>query len=126
MTRSARVVIYAGSAVLIAVLALAGLGVHLYMTAIQRSKEAVLRENLSRTRAAIARFHDKHGLCPPNLQALIDDGYLRSLPYDPIASSNSEWVSKYPVRHADTADLNCDFRSGAPGVSTEGTKYLTW
>jgi general secretion pathway protein G len=95
-----------------------------YFHSVDRSKEAVLRENLSLTRQALDKFYGDNGRYPENLQELVGRKYLRSLPYDPITESYTEWRIVAP----DTPDKGAvyDLRSGAQGAGLDGSEYGSW
>src|SRR4026209_2712386 len=55
------------------------------------SREATLNVNLTAMREAIQQhIKDKHR-APQSLQDLVDAGYFRQLPIDPITNSNASW-----------------------------------
>jgi general secretion pathway protein G len=108
---------------------LAGVVVGQYRQAIQRSKEAVLKENLFRTRNAINQYFADKGKYPFDLQALVDDHYLKSVPFDPITQSDETWVVEYAELGEEDISLEPgikDIRSGAPGGGRDGTSYGEW
>ena len=70
---------------------LVGIGLPNYRVAIIQSREAVLREDLFQFRDLIDQYHADKGRFPPSLQALVDDGYMRRLPVDPITGA-ADWV----------------------------------
>ena len=63
-----------------------------YFGSIDRSKEAVLKENLYQMRDAISRYYADKGKYPESLEALAADKYLRRVPVDPITESAATWV----------------------------------
>lgn len=69
---------------------LVGIGLPNYRVAIIQSREAVLREDLFQFRDLIDQYHADKGKFPPSLQALVDDGYMRRLPVDPITGA-TDW-----------------------------------
>ena len=94
-----------------------------YFHSVDRSKEAVLHENLALTRQAIDKFFGDNGKYPDSLDELVQKKYLRSLPYDPIAESNATWQIIAP----DSAKgAVFDIKSGAPGTGLDGTEYKGW
>ena len=108
---------------------LAGIAVGQYGRSITRAKEAVLKENLFRTRNAINQYFADKGRYPFDLQALVDDKYLRAMPIDPITESTDTWVTVFA--ELDDADIStepgiADLHSGAPGISLDGTRYSDW
>ena len=95
-----------------------------YFTSVDRSREAVLKENLFQIRDAIGKYHADKGKYPDSLQALATEQYLRKVPIDPVTQSEMTWVV-VPVPGSETAGV-FDVRSGAPGKSTNGTEFSTW
>src|SRR5205085_12154600 len=59
-----------------------------YFGSIDKSKEAVLRENLNQMREAISRYYADKGKYPESLESLAAEKYLRSVPYDPVSQSD--------------------------------------
>lgn len=96
-----------------------------YLQHVDRSKEAVLRENLSLTRSVIDRFYGDKGRYPKSLDELVDLRYLRALPIDPLTESTETWVI-VPVSGDGAADGVYDLRSGAPGEDANGRPYGEW
>ena len=95
-----------------------------YFGSIDKSKEAVLRENLFLMREAIGRYYADRGRYPETLDALAADKYLRKVPLDPITDSATTWVVVPPE---DPQKLGVyDVRSGAPGKAIDGTEYTQW
>ncbi len=95
-----------------------------YFHSIDKSKEAVLAQNLEITRQAIDKFYGDNGKYPDTLDDLVQKKYLRSLPYDPISESNSTWVIIAPASVDKGAVY--DIKSGATGTGTNGTDYKNW
>ena len=73
------------------VVIMAGIAVISYGTAVRRSREAVLKEDLFRLRDAIDQHYADRQEYPPSLEALVDVGYIRSIPIDPFTDSNATW-----------------------------------
>jgi general secretion pathway protein G len=63
-----------------------------YFGSIDKSKEAVLKENLFQLRDAISRYHADKGKYPETLESLASDKYLRKVPLDPITDSATTWI----------------------------------
>jgi general secretion pathway protein G len=95
-----------------------------YFHSVDKSKEAVLRQNLVITRQAIDKYFSDNGKYPEALDDLVTKKYLRTLPYDPISESNGTWLIVAP----DTADKSgvYDIKSGATGSGMDGTAYKDW
>ncbi len=108
---------------------LAGIVVGQYQRSIQKAKEAVLKENLFRTRSAINQYFADKGRYPSDLQALVEDSYLRALPVDPLTGGNDSWI--IDMAELDDTDITtepgmADLHSGAPGSGLDGTPYSEW
>ena len=99
-----------------------------YRTAITRTREAVLKEDLFLMRDAIDQFHADRGVYPTVLEGLVSNGYLRSIPDDPFTDSNETWVNV--LADVDPSDPLTqgiyDIRSGALGTALDGTQYAEW
>ena len=61
----------------------------------RRGAEAVLKSNLHIFRDVIDQFHGDKGHYPPTLDALVEAGYLRAVPRDPITKSADTWLVVY-------------------------------
>ncbi len=95
-----------------------------YFNSVEKSKEAVLRENLMLTRQALDKYYGDNGKYPDALDQLVSKRYLRSLPLDPITDSNTTWVIVPPAEAEKGAVF--DLKSGAPGNARDGTEYKDW
>jgi general secretion pathway protein G len=95
-----------------------------YFGSLDRSKETVLRENLSQMRDAISRYYADKGRYPESLDTLATERYLRAVPLDPITESSRTWQVVQPA-DPQTSGVY-DVRSGAPGSAKDGTEYARW
>jgi len=110
---------------------LLGLAIPQYQTAAKRAREAVLKENLFILRKLINQYHLDKGQYPPSLQVLVEEGYLRAIPIDPMTRSRETWVE---VREELTEELIqaglqpgiVDVFSGSEEIGLDGTPYNTW
>ena len=96
-----------------------------YFHSVERSKEAVLRQDLAVMRDAIDKFLGDRGRYPTTLEELVDKRYLRKLPADPITESGTTWVLLPPPDSEAAAGIY-DVRSGAPGRSLDGEAFESW
>ena len=94
-----------------------------YFDGLQRSKEAILREDLATMRDAIGHYYSDKGSYPPNLEALVEQHYLRFIPEDPITSSKESWEV---VLQPDNTLGVYDLHSGAQETARDGTPYASW
>lgn len=106
------------------------LAIPAYQTVILRAKESVLKQNLHLMRRQIEAFAADRGRYPESLQELVEKGYLREIPLDPITGSRETWetvqedqpFSGDPEQRPGIKDV----KSGAKTVSSEGTPYNEW
>jgi len=83
-----------------------------YFGSIDKSKEAVLKENLFQLRDAISRYHADKGKYPETLETLASDKYLRKVPLDPITESAATWIIIAPEDRQKGGVY--DVKSGSP------------
>ncbi len=94
-----------------------------YFQHLERAKVAVLRENLSTTRQAIDQFHADRGEWPESLEALVEAGYLRAIPRDPVLDSSDAWNLLPPPDLESGQGGVFDLKSTAEGAAQDGTPY---
>jgi general secretion pathway protein G len=125
---------------LIIVIAIIGILATIAMPALKnmpvRAKESVLKTNLRTLRDMIDQYYGDKGKYPTALAALVDEGYVRRLPVDPITKSSDTWIPVFeevdpdhPPAETDTDPSKpgiVDVHSGAPGNSLDGTPYKEW
>jgi general secretion pathway protein G len=100
------------------------LAVPRYFRSVQRSREAVLLQDLTTLRESIDRFYGDTGKYPPTLAALVEKRYLRAIPVDPVARSAEKWLV---VNSEDPEDGGIkDVKSGAEGTGENGVPYAAW
>ena len=115
--------------VLSLIVILASLAMVQYRRTITYSKEAVLRDDLFKLRDAIDQYYADKNQYPPDLNALVSDGYLRGIPKDPVTDSSSTWreVPAEPDANNPVAEPGVyDVKSGAEGTALDGTPYSEW
>jgi|SRR5436190_18235508 len=115
--------------VLSIIMVLASMGLAQYRNSIQHSKEAVLKQDLFLMRDAIDQYYADKGQYPSTLDALASDGYVRSIPKDPITDSASTWqsVPAEPNPNSPTVEPGVfDVKSGSDKTALDGTKYADW
>lgn len=102
----------------------------------RRAEEAVLKTNLHTMRDVLDQYHADKGHYPTSLDALVEEGYLRDIPMDPIADTN-EWDVEYDQVDYEEAPAETDLpEDGQPGIidvhstaegeSIDGTPYSEW
>jgi general secretion pathway protein G len=95
-----------------------------YFSGLEKSREAVLQQNLVMMRETLDKYYGDKGKYPDALDELVSNKYLRKLPVDPITDSDATWVIIPP----DQPEMGgvYDVKSGAQGVARNGTEYRTW
>ena len=114
---------------LLVVLAIIGtllmLAVPRYFSSVDRSKEAVLKENLFQMRDAIGKYYGDKGKYPESVETLATEKYLRKVPLDPITESAATWIA-VPPQDTTKGGGVYDVKSGAQGKASDGTEYAEW
>ena len=95
-----------------------------YFGSVDRSRETILRQDLSVMREAIDKFYGDKNKYPDALEDLVTSKYIRSIPKDPITNSESTWIIVAP-KSGLTGSVY-DIKSGAPGLGADGTAYESW
>lgn len=95
-----------------------------YFSSLEKSREAVLQQNLALLRETLDKYYGDQGKYPTALDELVSSKYLRSMPVDPITDSNATWVS-LPPPQPEMGGVY-DVRSGAQGIARDGTEYQNW
>ena len=101
------------------------LAVPRYFSSVERSKEAVLKQNLATLRNAIDQYHNDSGNYPQSLDDLVKKRYLRAVPTDPITERADSWSMQAPPAE-NGLDGIYDVHSGAEGKASDGSEYSTW
>jgi general secretion pathway protein G len=124
---------------LLIVLAIIGLLVSIalpqYRNAQRKAREAVLRENLFRMREGIDQYKSDKGKYPISLKTLVDEGYFRKMPMDPITERDDTWqeipesttdANGNPITTSNDPNEQpgiWDVKSGAQGETLDGVPY---
>lgn len=111
--------------VMVVIASLLTLALPRYFNSVERSREAVLKQDLHIMRDAIDKYLADSGRYPKTLEELAEKRYLRRIPPDPITDSTSTWVTVSPPE-GDAREGVYDVRSGAPGASLDGEPYESW
>jgi general secretion pathway protein G len=100
-----------------------------FTASIKQAREAVLKEDLHVMREAIDSYTMDKQKAPQSLDDLIQDGYLRSIPEDPMTHSKDTWVTDTSdaLSSVDQTDPGInDVHSGSQETGTDGQAYSTW
>jgi general secretion pathway protein G len=111
--------------VVMAVMAtLLAIAVPRYHASVEKSREAVLHQNLALLRETLDKYYGDKGKYPDALEDLVRANYLRRIPLDPVTGSDSTWVSVPPLLPEMGGVF--DIRSGAQGAAHDGTPFQNW
>jgi len=111
------------------IMILATIAIPIYVRTLQRAKEATLREDLHTMRTAINSYTVDKEKAPETLDDLVQAGYLKSIPVDPITSSNETWITGMSDTMTDINETQGgmdDVHSGSQALASDGTTYNTW
>ncbi|WP_343731117.1 type II secretion system protein [Duganella sp.] len=100
------------------------LAVPRYFPSIDKSKEVVLADNLRNVRQVLDQYYGDTGRYPDSLEQLVEKRYLRALPYDPVAESDTTWIIVPPEDSSKGSVYT--IRSGAAGNDRSGKPYADW
>lgn len=101
---------------------LASLVVPRYFKSLDSSKEVALRHDLDKMRGAISSFYSDQSRYPSGLEELVERGYLKSIPIDPINERSDLWILIPPPTESHL-DGVYDIKSGATGEAMDGKPY---
>jgi len=111
------------------ILILIGMAAGRYDKSVLKANETVLRHNLQTIRTSIENYTLDKQAAPQSLEDLVQAGYLRSVPTDPITRAK-DWVPQYDsvVWSPDQSSTGMvDVHSNSPRVSPfENTPYNEW
>ncbi len=97
--------------------------------AIKHAREAALKEDLQTMRTAIDTYTMDKQKGPQSLDDLVQDGYLRAIPEDPMTRSKDTWVtdsSEAMYSLDETEPGITDVHSGSTDTGTDGQPYSSW
>ena len=111
------------------ILILMSVAIPLYNQSIMRAREAVLRQNLFTMRSVIDQYSMDKQKAPQSLDDLVQAGYLKQIPTDPMTNSKDTWqtVQEDVLVSVDQNQPGItDVHSGSEANGSDGTAYNTW
>ncbi len=100
-----------------------------YIGAIKAAKESVLKEDLHVIRNAIDSYTMDKQKAPQSLQDLVEAGYLKVIPVDPMTRTTETWVTEQSdsLHSIDQSEPGIDdVHSGDQEPGSDGQPYSTW
>ncbi|HSM50031.1 MAG TPA: prepilin-type N-terminal cleavage/methylation domain-containing protein [Thermoanaerobaculia bacterium] len=126
---------------MIIVVAMIGILASIAMPALKdmprRASESVLKTNLRTVREVLDQHYGDKGHYPATLEELVEKGYLRAVPFDPMTKSAETWELIFEEADPDNPPAETDLpEGGEPGImdvrsgssqnSLDGTPYNSW
>jgi general secretion pathway protein G len=110
------------------IMILMAVAVPMYNQAIVQARESVLRSNLSTLRNVISQYTLDKQKAPQSLDDIVQAGYLRQVPLDPMTRQpNWEVVQEDVMMAVDQQEPGItDVHSASSGTASDGTAYSTW
>jgi general secretion pathway protein G len=100
-----------------------------FVGALRHAREAALKEDLQTMRTAIDTYTMDKQKGPQSLDDLVQEGYLRAVPEDPMTRSKDTWVtdsSEAMYSLDETEPGITDIHSGSTETGSDGQPYSSW
>jgi len=111
------------------ILILIGMAAQRYEKSVQHAREATLKQDLMVMRQSIDNYTLDKQAAPQSLEDLVQAGYLRKVPTDPMTGA-ADWVAQYDsvvLSPDQTSTGMVDVHSNSTRVSPfENTPYNEW
>jgi general secretion pathway protein G len=110
------------------ILILMSIALPIYSQSIVRARESVLRQDLFELRSLISQYTLDKQKAPQSLDDLVQGGYLKTVPKDPMTNeANWEVKQEDVLLSVDQQDPGIDdVHSASNNTSSDGTTYSTW
>jgi general secretion pathway protein G len=108
---------------------LAAIAIPSYVSSLRNAKEAVLKEDLHVLRQQIDAYTNDKEKAPQSLDDLVQAGYLKEIPMDPMTHSNTTWVTSTDdsIQSLDQTESGItDVHSGSSEPGSDGRPYSEW
>ncbi len=99
-----------------------------YQRSVLQARETVLKQNLWQMRRSIDQYATDKGKLPQSLQDLVDGGYLREIPVDPLNEEKKEWdeIQGEDIYSSEGEQGLKDIKSLAQGADSDGKNYTEY
>jgi general secretion pathway protein G len=100
-----------------------------FVGAIKQAREAVLKEDLHVLREAIDSYTMDKQKAPQSLDDLVQEGYLKEVPQDPLTRAKDSWVTDTSdaMHSLDQTEPGIDdIHSGSQELGSDGQPYSSW
>lgn len=100
-----------------------------FISAIRTAREAALRQDLHTMRDAIEQYTEDKQAAPQALDDLVQAGYLKKLPIDPMTHRSDTWVPDQSDTYSSIDQSQTgidDVHSGSDQTGSDGVPYSQW
>ena len=100
-----------------------------YLASVRKAREAVLHEDLHTMRSAIDSYTVDKEQAPQSLDDLVQAGYLKSIPIDPMTNKADTWNTSQSDDLTSITEPQGgigDVHSGSQSLASDGGTYNTW
>jgi general secretion pathway protein G len=108
---------------------LTAMAIPAYSRILRAAREAVLKQDLHVMREAIDSYTVDKQKAPQSLDDLVQSGYLKVMPIDPITNRSDTWMptQEDTLNSIDQTQPGIDdVHSGAQQTALDGSSYNTW
>ena len=108
---------------------LSAIAIPSYLNSVRKAKEAVLHEDLHTMRSAIDSYTVDKEQAPQTLDDLVQAGYLKTVPIDPMTNSSDTWITSQSdnlTAISETQGGVDDVHSGSQALGSDGSSYGNW
>jgi general secretion pathway protein G len=108
---------------------LAAVAVPSFIASIRNAREAALKEDLHVMRDAIDSYTMDKNQAPQSLDDLVQNGYLKKIPIDPMTHTADTWQTSSDDTYSDLDQTQTginDVHSGSDEQGSDGQAYSSW
>lgn len=108
---------------------LAAVAVPSFIASIRNAREAALKEDLHVMRDAIDSYTMDKNAAPQSLDDLVQSGYLKQIPIDPMTHSSDTWQTDSDDTYSDLDQTQTginNVHSGSDEQGSDGQPYSSW
>jgi general secretion pathway protein G len=115
--------------VMLIIAILAAVAIPSFEQSIRNAREATLKEDLHVMRDAIDSYTMDKNKAPQSLDDLVQSGYLKKVPEDPMTHSVDTWQTSSDDTYSDVDQTEPginDVHSGSDQQGSDGQPYSSW
>jgi general secretion pathway protein G len=115
--------------VMLIIAILAAVAIPSFLQSVRAAKEAALKEDLHVMRDAIDSYTMDKNQAPQSLDDLVQNGYLKKIPIDPMTHTADTWQTSSDDTYSDLDQTQTginDVHSGSGEQGADGQAYSSW